>query len=278
MKTLAEVPELVLDAEGSDRRYWRDIVEFRELFYFLAWRDIIIRYKQTVIGIGWAVLQPLITMIIFTVIFGRIAKLESSSAPYPILVLSGLLAWQFVSQAVVAASNSLVGSANLVSKVYFPRMIVPAAAIAVSVVDFGIALVLLMIMMLAYSFPLSLNFFAFPLFLLLGTMTALGFGAWLSALSVKYRDVRFAVPFAVQLGLFLSPVGFSSEVIGEKWKFLYSLNPMVGVIDGFRWSIIGGDLAFPWREALIALLVSAFILATGVRYFRVTERTLADII
>ncbi len=272
------LPELIVDSEGSDRQYWRDLLDFRDLFYFLAWRDIIIRYKQTIIGIGWAVIQPLMTMIIFTVVFGRIARLESTAAPYPILVLSGVLAWQFVAQSVAAASNSLVGSANLVSKVYFPRMLVPAATIAISVVDLGVALLLLGAMMVAYSFSPSINIIALPLFIALGALLALGLGVWLSALAVKYRDVRFAVPFAIQLGLFLSPVGFSSSVIDEQWRLLYALNPLVGIIDGFRWSIIGGPLRFPMEEATISLVVASLVLLAGVRFFRKTERTLADVI
>jgi lipopolysaccharide transport system permease protein len=277
-RNMTDVPELILSAEGSDSQYWRDLVEFRELVFFLAWRDIIVRYKQTIIGIGWAVIQPLLTMIIFTVVFGRIAKLDAGGVPYPILVLSGLVAWQYVSQAVSAASTSLVTSANLVSKVYFPRMLVPAASIATSLADLGIAMILLFGMMIFYSVSLSIHVLVLPVFILLATAVALGFGAWLSALTVKYRDVRFAVPFAIQLGLFLSPVGFSSAVVSGKWKTLYALNPMVGIIDGFRWAILGGSLEFPWTEMGASVAVALVMLLTGVRYFRNTERTLADVI
>lgn len=270
--------DLTIEPGPASQRYWLDLWRYRELFYFLAWRDILVRYKQTALGIAWALIQPVLTMLIFTFIFGRIAKLPSGGSPYPILVFSALLPWQFFSQAMSAASSSLTSSSNLISKLYFPRMIIPASAVITSAVDFLISSAFLVVLMIWFRFAPSWSIIAVPFFTLLALGAALGAGIWLAALTVRYRDFRFIVPFIVQLGQYISPVGFSSEVIPERWRLLYSLNPMVGIIDGFRWAILGGQ-AKPYPPAvLLSIAIVALVLITGVRYFRRTERTFADVI
>ncbi len=270
--------DLTIEPGQASQRYWLDLWRYRELFYFLAWRDILVRYKQTALGIAWALIQPVLTMLIFTFIFGRIAKLPSGGSPYPILVFSALLPWQFFSQAMSAASNSLTSSSNLISKLYFPRMIIPASAVITSAVDFLISSAFLVVLMIWFRFAPSWSIIAVPFFTLLALAAALGAGIWLAALTVRYRDFRFIVPFIVQLGQYISPVGFSSEVILERWRLLYSLNPMVGIIDGFRWAILGG-VAKPYPPAvLLSIAIVALVLITGVKYFRRTERTFADVI
>lgn len=270
--------DLKIESGQRAQRYWLELWRYRELFYFLAWRDILVRYKQTALGIAWALLQPLLTMLIFTFIFGRIAKLPSGGAPYPILVFSALLPWQFFSQAMSAASNSLTGSANLISKVYFPRLIIPASAVITSAVDFLISAGFLAILMIGFRFEPGWRIIWLPVFALLALGAALGAGIWLAALTAKYRDFRFIVPFVVQLGQFISPVGFSSAVIPERFRLLYSLNPMVGIIDGFRWSIMGNHATLYPPSIILSTAAIALTLWSGVRYFRRTERTLADVI
>lgn len=270
--------ELIIEANQRGTRYWKDLWRYRELFYFLAWRDILVRYKQTALGIAWAIIQPLLTMVIFTVVFGRIAKLPSDGAPYPVLVFAALLPWQFFAQGLAGASNSLIGNANLISKLYFPRLIIPAGAVVTSSVDFLISTAFLAILMVWYGVVPSLRLFALPFFAILALGAALGTGIWFSALTVKYRDFRYVIPFLVQLGQYISPVGFSSSVVPEKWRLLYSLNPMVGVIDGFRWAIIGGDATLYLPGIFASAAVTAILLVLGVSYFRGTERTFADVI
>ena len=269
---------LVLEAGRAERHYWRDLWRYRELLYFLARRDIAVRYKQTVFGVAWAIVRPLATMLIFTLIFGRIAKLPSHGAPYSLLVLSGMLPWFFFAAALGEASNSLVASANLISKIYFPRLLVPIATVAVALVDLAIGIGLLIVMMAFMGLAPNARLLAVPFFVLLATGTALGLGLWFAALNVKYRDFRFVVPFLLMIGLYISPIGFSSSVIPERWRLLYCLNPMVGVIEGFRWSVLGE--AFPLRPD--ALLLSTgfclLLLITGVSFFRRTERSFTDII
>jgi lipopolysaccharide transport system permease protein len=271
--------ELVIEPGRASLHYWRDLYRYRELFYFLAWRDLLVRYKQTVIGVAWAVLRPLLTMAVFVIVFGRIAKLPDGGIPYPILVFSAMLPWQFFANALSESSSSLVGNANLVSKIYFPRMILPASSVIVALVDFAISFVLLLIIVAVYQFPLSWHMLALPGFVLLAFFAALGPGLLITALNVKYRDFRYVVPFVVQMGLYISPVGFRSDVVPEEWRLLYSLNPMVGVIDGFRWCVAGPEAA--------ALYVPGFVLSMGVVvgflwlgvwYFRKTERQFADVI
>jgi lipopolysaccharide transport system permease protein len=276
--TAPMVPELVIEAGRTEREYWKDLWRYRELFYFLAWRDILIRYKQTVVGISWAVIRPLLTMIILTVIFGGVASLPSGGVPYPILVFCGMLPWQFFATALAESGNSLVGNANMISKVYFPRMVVPASSVITSFVDFLISAALLVLLMIGYRWAPSPNVLFLPLFVALAFAASFGAGLWIAALMVRYRDFRFIVPFIVQFGLYVSPVGFSSSVVPEQWRLLYSLNPMVGVIDGFRWAILGGEHQLYWPGVLLSVVVTALITGVGVSYFRKTERTFADVI
>ena len=270
--------DLVIEAGHTELHYWKDLWRYRELFFFLAWRDVLVRYKQTVIGIAWSVIRPVLTMIVLTIIFGKIAKLPSGDVPYPIMVFAAMLPWQFFANALSESSNSLISNANMLTKVYFPRLVVPASAVIVSLVDFLISFAILIVLMIWYRFIPDWHIVALPLFLLFAFMTAFGFGLWLAALNVRYRDFRYIVPFIIQFGLYISPVGFSSKVIPEKWCLLYSLNPMVGVIDGFRWAILGGNEQFYWPGFLLSLLVTAFLSLVGIWYFRKTERVFADVI
>lgn len=269
---------LIIEAGKTEKNYWRDLWRYRDLFYFLAWRDILVRYKQTVIGIAWSILRPLLTMIVFTIVFGNIAKLPSNGVPYAIFVYAAMLPWQFFSNSLSESSGSLVGSSNLISKVYFPRIIIPVSAVIVALVDFLISFVLFMFIMLWYNYMPSLNILTVPIFLFLSFFAALGFGLWLCALTVEYRDFRYIVPFIVQFGLYISPVGFGSEVIPEKWRLLYSLNPMSGIIEGFRWSIAGNSCPLNILYFSISIVVTFIIFVTGIWYFRRTERKFADVI
>ncbi|MBD1835598.1 ABC transporter permease [Cyanobacteria bacterium FACHB-472] len=270
--------ELIIESGRTESQYWKDLWRYRELLYFLAWRDILVRYKQTAIGIVWAIIPPFLTMIVFTVVFGNLANLPSQGAPYPILVFSGMLPWQFFSNALANCSNSVLSSANLISKVYFPRLLVPASAVVVSFVDFLISGIILLALMARYNFIPSWRILTLPLFILIAFAAATGAGLWLAALNVKYRDFRYVVPFIVQFGLYISPVGFSSSIVPPQWRLLYSLNPMVGVIDGFRWAILGqtANLYLPGFILSIGLVILLF--ASGIWYFRAYERTFADLI
>lgn len=270
-------PTIVIEAGKTEREYWKDIFRYRELFYFLAWRDILVRYKQTVIGVAWSVVRPFLTMVVFTVVFGRIAKLPSGGVPYPLLVFAGLLPWQFFSNSLTESSNSLIMNTNLITKIYFPRLVIPTSAVVVSFVDFLISVLILAGMMAWYKFMPTMNILAFPLFSLLAFGAAMGAGLWLASLNVKYRDFKYIVPFIVQFGLYASPVGFSSSVVPQKYQLLYSLNPMVGVIDGFRWTLLG-NTQFPWISVGLGSLIVFILVVTGVYYFRKTERKFADII
>ncbi len=271
--------EITLEAGAAQRHYWRDLWRYRELFQVLAWRDLSVRYKQTVIGVAWAVVRPVLTMVIFTVIFGRVAKLPTEgSAPYAIMVFAGMLPWMFFSTAISDASASLVSSANLISKVYFPRLIVPAATIIVAFVDFLIGLVLMALLMLWYRFTPGWEIIALPPLILMAIAASLGPGLWITAVNVRYRDFRYVIPFLVQFGMYVSPVGFSSSVVPEKWRLLYSLNPMVGVIDGFRWALLGGETPVYLPGFLVSFFVITFFLWFGIRQFRKLERSFADLI
>ena len=270
--------KLVIEAGRTERQYWRDLWRYRELFYFLAWRDILVRYRQTVIGVAWALVRPLITMVVFTVLFGRLADLPSDNVPYAIMVFTALLPWQFFASAFSEAGNSLVGNAGLISKVYFPRLIIPTSAVIVSLIDFSISGVLLGALMLWYGIFPDWRIAALPFFVLIAFSLALGAGLWVAALNVRYRDLRQLIPFVVQIGLYVSPVGFSSTIIPEKWRLLYSLNPMVGVIDGFRWAICGGKETLYWPGLILSISVIGACLGTGVWHFRKTEKTFADVI
>ncbi|MEC4806231.1 MAG: ABC transporter permease [Jaaginema sp. PMC 1079.18] len=270
--------ELIIEAGRTERHYWADLWRYRELFYFLAWRDILVRYKQTAIGIAWALIQPFLTMIVLTVVFGKVAKLPSEGVPYPILVFSAMLPWQFFANSLSACSNSLITNANLISKIYFPRLIVPASAVVVSFVDFLVAGMILLGLMARYNFVPSWRILCLPLFVAIAAAASLGVGLWLAALNVRYRDVRYIVPFMVQFGLYISPVGFSSSVIPERWRLLYGLNPLVGVIDGFRWAILGGQSDLYLPGFILSLGLLAVLLISSVWYFRKVERTFADVI
>jgi lipopolysaccharide transport system permease protein len=248
------------------------------LFFFLAWRDILVRYKQTVIGIVWALGRPLITMLVFTLVFSKLAKLPSEDVPYPILVFAALLPWQFFSGAFSGAGDSLISNAGMISKVYFPRLVIPASAVIVSFVDFLISGIILVGLMIWYGFAPSLRILTLPIFIFVAFAAAMGAGLWIAALNVKYRDFRIIVPFVVQFGLYISPVGFSSTIVPEKWRLLYSINPMVGVIDGFRWAILGGNTQLYWPGFWLSLTLVMLILVSGLYYFRKTEKTFADVI
>lgn len=275
---MADNYELVIEPGRGIGHYWRDIWQYRELFYFLSWRDILVRYKQTAIGIAWGVIRPVLTMVVFTIIFGKLAKFPSEGVPYPILVFAAMLPWQFFANSLSESSNSLVTNANMLSKIYFPRLIVPASTVIVSLVDFFISFAILAALMLWYGFAPGWGILTLPLFLALAFLASFGFGLWFSALNVKYRDFRYIVPFVVQFGLYISPVGFSSSVVPDKWRLLYSLNPMVGVIDGFRWAILRGHCHLYWPGFLLSTFLTVAVFLFGIRYFRKMERTFADII
>ncbi|MCG6134996.1 MAG: ABC transporter permease [Nostoc sp. LLA-1] len=270
--------ELVIEAGRTEQQYWQDLWRYRELFYFLAWRDILVRYKQTAIGVIWALIRPFLTMVVFTVVFGKIANLPSGGVPYPILVFSAMLPWQFFSTALSECSNSLITNANLISKIYFPRLIVPISAVIVSFVDFMISGIILLALMAWYNYVPNWYILTLPLFIGIAFAASIGAGLWLAALNVEYRDFRYIVPFIVQFGLYVSPVGFSSNVVPEQWRLLYYLNPMVGVIDGFRWAILGGDAKIYWTGFILSIALVLFLLLSGIWYFRKTERTFADVI
>lgn len=272
-------PELIIEAGRTERQYWRDLWRYRELFYFLAWRDILVRYKQTVIGMAWALIRPFLTMVVFTVVFGTLAKLPTEGgAPYPILVFAAMLPWQFFANSLSECSNSLITNSNLISKVYFPRLIVPGSAVVVSFVDFLISGIILLGLMAWYDFVPSWRIITLPLFIAVAFAASMGAGLWLASLNVKYRDFRYIVPFIVQFGLYISPVGFSSSVVPEQWRMLYSLNPMVGVIDGFRWAILGGGSHLYVPGFLLSLAFVVILFFGGIWYFRKMERTFADVI
>jgi lipopolysaccharide transport system permease protein len=278
VKTTDAQPELIIEAGRAERQYWQDLWRYRELFYFLAWRDILVRYKQTAIGIAWALIRPFLTMVVFTVVFGNLAKLPSEGVPYPILVFSAMLPWQFFANALSECSNSLIGNANLISKVYFPRLIVPVSAIVVSFVDFMISGIILLGLMAYYAYVPSWRILMLPVFIAIAFAASIGAGLLLASLNVKYRDFRFVVPFITQIGLYISPVGFSSNIVPEQYRLLYSLNPMVGVIDGFRWSILGGDSKLYLPGFALSLGLVFLMLIIGIVYFRKMERTFADVI
>ena len=271
--------ELIIEAGRSEKHYWADLWRYRELFYILSWRDISVRYKQTVIGILWAVLRPLLTMMVFTIIFGKIAKLPSDgNAPYAIMVYAAMLPWQFFATSVTESSNSMIGNTQLITKVYFPRLIIPASSVITSVIDFLISFVILGVIMLFYRYPPSWNMLMLPAFFLIAFFTAMGLGLFITSLNVKYRDFRYIIPFMVQFGLYVSPVGFSSSVIPDQYRLLYSLNPMVGVIDGFRWAILGQESTIYLPGFGLSLLITLFFVYLGINRFRKMEKSFADII
>jgi lipopolysaccharide transport system permease protein len=272
-------PDIILEAGRGETQYWRDLWAYRELFYFLAWRDVRVRYKQAALGVGWAVIRPTVTMVVFTIVFSRLAKLSAPGAvPYALLVMSAMLAWQCFATAVADSSNSLISNANLISKVYFPRIIVPAAAVATSFVDFAITLVVTGGLMVWFRFAPDWHLLMLPLFVLLAFGVSFGVGLWFAALNVEFRDVRYIVPFIVQFGLYVSPVGFSSAIVPERFRVLYALNPMVGVIDGFRWSLLRGEVPFSWTTVASSVVLTALLCTTAVSFFRSVEKSFADVI
>jgi lipopolysaccharide transport system permease protein len=271
------LPVLIIEPGRIEKNYWGDLWRYRELFLILAWRDVSVRYKQTAIGVAWAIIRPLLTMMVFTVVFGRLAKLPTEgTAPYALMVLAGMLPWTLFSSALSESSNSLVTNSNLIGKVYFPRLVIPVATLATALIDFAISFVLLIGMMMFYRFAPGWQSVSLPLFIALAVLASLGPGLWIAALNVKYRDFRHVIPFVVMIGMYVSPVGFTSQIVPEKWRLVYNLNPMVGVIDGFRWAILGGPLYLP--GLILGVAVSLVFLAIGVSYFRQTERAFADVI
>jgi len=270
---------IIIEPGRHELNYWRDLWRYRELFYVLAWRDVAVRYKQTVIGIAWAIIRPLLTTLVFAIVFGRIAKLPSDgSAPYPLMVFAGMLPWTFFSAGLSEASGSLIANANLITKVYFPRIIMPTATIVVAFVDFVISFAILVGMMVWYGCAPGWQILLLPAVILFAAIASIGPALWVTAVNVKYRDFRYVIPFIAQFGLYVSPVGFSSNVVPEQWRLLYSLNPMVGVIDGFRWCILGGQSNLYMPGLAASAVVSAFFLWFGIRRFRKTEASFADLI
>lgn len=270
---------LILEAGRTDREYWRELFRYHELYSILAWRDVAVRYKQTVIGASWAFVRPFLTMVVFTVLFGHLAKLsQTTGVPYAIVVFAGLLPWTLFAAVLGDVSTSVVANGNLIARVYFPRLIVPLSTVVVALVDFAVSLVILVGLMVWYQFVPGWQILLLPVFVVLALLTALGPALWAASMIVKYRDFRFIIPFALQFGLYVSPVGFASSVVPEKWRLLYSMNPVVGVIDGFRWCIIGGESPIYWPAFLVSLAVTAFFLWFGIRTFRRLERSFADMV
>jgi lipopolysaccharide transport system permease protein len=275
--TPATSTPLIIEAGRADRHYWRDLWRYRELLGFLAWRDIKVRYKQAVLGVAWAVIQPAVQTVLLTFVFSKLAKMPAGGVPYPCLVLAGLLPWQLFSSAFSGAGNSLVGNAHLISKVYFPRLAIPLSALAVALVDLAVLLVLTIPLAFVWGVPPTWRLLLLPLFILTALLIALGAGLWITALTVKYRDFRFITPFLLQIGLFVTPVGYRTDFL-PNWRDLLALNPLTGVVDGFRWCLLGGDMAFYAPGFAVSLVVAALLLATGLWFFRRTERQFADVI
>lgn len=271
--------QIIIEPGLSRKNYWKDLWRYRELFYILSWRDIKVRYKQTAIGVLWSIIRPLLTMFVFTIIFSKVANMPTEgAAPYSILVYAAMLPWQFFSNSLSESSSSLISNSNLISKVYFPRLIIPTASVLTSLIDFLISFVILIALMVYYLYLPSWHIIFIPLFLILAFISSMGIGFWLASLNVKYRDFRFIVPFIVQFGLYISPVGFSSKLVPEKYQFWYNLNPMVGVIDGFRWCIIAGEQSFNYNSVLSSLIISFLFLWLGIYQFRKMEKSFADLI
>lgn len=268
---------MIIEAGKTETSYWTDLWLYRELFYFLAWRDILVRYKQTVVGVAWALIRPLLTLLIFTT-FGKIIGIAQEGVPHSLVVFAAMLPWTLFSNTFMEASNSLVGNAGMISKVYFPRLTIPLSSAIVGLVDFLISFVILIGLLIWHQWIPSLSILALPLFIFSALLLAMGGGIWISALTVRYRDFRFIVPFVVQMGLYVSPIAFTTDRIPENWLWLYQLNPMVGVIEGFRWSILGSHASVPWTPFGFSFLISIAILFTGIYYFRKTEKTFADVI
>lgn len=270
-------PKLILEpSRGWTSLQLKELWEYRELLYFLIWRDVKVRYKQTVLGAAWAVIQPVFTMLVFSLFFGKLGKIPSDGIPYPLFSYSALLPWNFFAQSINESSNSLVGSSSLIRKVYFPRLVIPIAGVLAGLVDFGIAFVVLIGMVIYYKVHFTLNLLLLPLFLLLAIGASLGVGLWLSALNVKYRDVRFTLPFLTQFWLFATPVAYPSSMLQEPWRTVYGLNPMVGVVEGFRWALL--NTSPPGPMIGLSALVTILMVVLGAFYFRRMEKTFADLV
>lgn len=274
-----KVETLVIAPGRAEAHYWRDLWRYRELFLILAWRDVSVRYQQTLIGLTWAVLRPFLTMVVFTIVFGTLAKLPSDGhAPYALMVFAGMMPWYLFSSALSEAADSMVGNANLIGKVYFPRIIIPVATVVTALIDFLISFFILIALMLWYRFVPGWQLVFLPFFVILAVLASLGPGLWVAALNVKFRDFRYVIPFIVQIGLYISPVGFSSGIVPVQWRLLYSLNPMVGVIDGFRWCVLGGDSPLYGTGFALSQVIVICFLGLGIHRFRKTERSFADLI
>jgi len=270
---------IVLERGRADQNYWSDLWAYRELFVILAWRDLAVRYKQTVLGLIWAIIRPLLTVIVLTIVFGRLARLPGDgSAPYVLIVYAGTLIWFLISTIFGDASNSLISSQNLIGKVYFPRLIVPSTYVVVALVDFAVSFVLLIITAIWLGFSPDWRIIFLPVFVALGVLLSLGPALYFAALNVKYRDFRYIIPFILQFGLYASPIGFSSAAVPEEWRLLYSLNPVVGIVDGFRWCLLRGEAQLYVPGFLLSIGIIALLLIGGTKYFRQTERSFADIL
>jgi lipopolysaccharide transport system permease protein len=270
--------ELIIEADRIERQYWRDLWRYRELFFFFTWRDLLVRYKQTLVGVSWSVVRPLLTMIVLSIVFGKLGKMPSGGVPYPLLVFCGMLPWQFFSAAMSETGNSLVSNSNMISKIYFPRLVITVSSVMTNLTDFFISAVFLVGLMIWYRFVPPVGVLILPFLILLVFGAALGAGLWISALMVEYRDFRFIVPFMTQFGLYISPVGFQSSIVPIRFRALYALNPMVGIIDGFRWSLLGRSVGVYWPGLAISVFEVVILVGTGIWYFRKTERTFADVI
>ncbi|MBF0501998.1 MAG: ABC transporter permease [Candidatus Riflebacteria bacterium] len=269
--------EILIEPGLTEFNYFWDLWRFRELFFFLAWRDLKVRYKQTIIGVSWALIRPFLTMVIFTIVFGKLAGLSAAGIPYPLLVFAALLPWQFFSNALSGTSESMVGNAHIITKIYFPRLIIPASSILVGLVDASISFGILILLYLYYGYLPPLSVLSLPFFVCLAFISSFGAGLWLAALNVRYRDFRIIVPFILQFGLYISPVGFQSSIVPENWRIIYSLNPMVGVIDGFRWALIP-DFPLFWPSIVASLIIGTVLFVSGLLFFRKSERLFADVI
>ena len=280
MKMIAEPPPILViePAKGLLSLQLGRLWQYRELLYFLVWRDVKVRYKQTLLGILWIILQPLISMAVFTLLFGTLLKVPSGNVPYPIFAYTALLPWNYFAGSLSRASTSLVGNSNLVTKVYFPRLVIPISGVLSGLVDFGVSLVVLAGLMVYYGISVPAGIIWLPLFLLLAIITALGFGLWLSALNVRYRDINYLIPFLIQIWMYLTPVIYGSTLIPERFRFLLALNPMTGVVEGFRWALLGGEPNISGLPSLPSILIALFVLLSGAIFFRHTERTFADVI
>ena len=274
--TQEDMHEILITTAPSGRHYWRDFWHFRELLILLVWRDILVRYKQTVIGLSWSILRPLTMMLAFTLVFSKFARLPSNETPYALLVFAGLLPWMFFANTFSEAANSIVSNGHIISKIYFPRLIIPVSSLLVGLVDFAIAGGLYLVLSLLYERLPDWHVVFLPLFALMLCLLILALSLWAAALTVKYRDFRYIVPVMIQLGTYVSPVGFSSSVVPDRWQLLYALNPMVGIINGFRWSLLGGKNELQWEPIAISLLITLLLLIPGIRFFRRTENGFAD--